>query len=138
MDLFTIVTEDLTAPEDLDERVERLCLFVSELHEEQLKVIDDFRAKRDFDSWEKAVRGVYSLAQSQGLTELWRTTMATIEERKRKEFWHSGWDSAFDCAAAMLMEPWEGKTWSHQDYLLLTAPLVALGFSLNTVEAEDR
>lgn len=129
MDLFTIISEDVESPKDIDEQVEALCDFVSNLDESELQMIGAAQKARDFEAWEKAARGMQAFAYTQGLKAEWWRIVDLIKESQKGQFFHNGWDAAYDHAMATLLKPWEGKAWSHKDYELLTSPLRSVGFT---------
>jgi hypothetical protein len=128
MDLFSIISEDVESSKDIDEQVERICDFVLNLNDGEIQMVAIAQKARDFEAWDKAAHAMQAFAYTQGLKNEWWRIVDLVKARQKGHFFHSGWDAAFDHAMATLLEPWEGKAWSHKDYELLTAPLKAAGF----------
>lgn len=128
MDLFSTITEDLAAPEDIDSTVKRICEFVKNLDEGQLKLVKATQEAREFEAWEKAARNMQAIAYKNGLKDEWWRIVKILNAERYGHFFDSAWDAAYDHSMAMLVKPWAGKSWSQKEYDLLIAPLEAAGF----------
>lgn len=124
-----MISENVESPQDIDEQVEAMCDFVENLTEGEIQVVATAQKARDFEAVDKAARGMQAFAYTQGLKNDWWRVVDLIKARQKGNFFHSGWEAAFDHAMATMLKPWEGKAWSHKDYELLTAPLKAVGFN---------
>jgi len=128
MDLFSALTEDIEIETDLDSEVTALCEFVKNLTPRQVKIVAGVQAARDFEHWDKVIRSVQAFAYDQGLKERWWEIVDLVKSHQKGEFFHAGWNSAFDCSVALLIKPWVGKSFSAKDYDLILEPLKSVGF----------
>ncbi len=128
MDLFSVLTDELSAPEDLEAQVKEICEFASNLNDSELKIVQAAQSARDFELWERGARAMQGFAYQQGLKEEWWRVVSLVKEEQAKGFWTPAWDAAFDHSVATLLKPWAGKSYSMQDYEILTEPLRLAGF----------
>ncbi len=128
MDLFTALVEDIEVEGNLSAEIAELCTLVKGLSPREVKIVAGVQSARDFEVWDKTIRSVQTFAYSQGLKTQWWEIVDQVKEAQKGEFFHAGWSSAYDCAVALLIKPWVGKSFSAKDYELIITPLKAVGF----------